>query len=301
MLILPALRVLVESALGRHPDASDDPEDIADAEPCEVGDHEACARDREAGGSLLLRPDAEIGLLPTPTVLPTIPIVDLEQVCATVRYERGSLAGKVKRTLYPRVKLAARRVVVMVHQAGVERPELAKDGKSPHPRRKQMTGHRAIGPRGYRYRLHPLDVRLIAGNRMDRDPWHALHIELVGNFEGVDGSGRWSHGLTNGRGRASDAQLLALQAEIAALVDEVPRVAAGARVVAVIPHRITGRDAKGRPNREIDPGSRTWVAAEEAAHALELLTPAPGWALGGLPVPDEWRPNGPPACARLRG
>lgn len=283
MLILPALRVLVESALGRHPDAS--PDDT-DRETCDPGDAGLCQIDRTRG-------DCGEALGP-------LPVVDLEQVCATVRYERGSLKGKVKRTLYPRVRLAARRVVVMVHQSGVERPEYAQDGKSPHPRRKHMTGHRAIGPQGVRYRLHPLDVRLVAGNRMDRDPWHALHIELVGNFEGVDGSRRWAFGATNGRGRASDAQLHALQAEIASLVDEVPRVAAGARVVAVVPHRITGRDKHGKPNREIDPGSRGWRAAEQVAAALRLETPAPGFALGGLPIPDEWRPEGPPPCARLR-
>lgn len=303
MLILPTLRVLLELATRRFPDASPDWLDSGDPdepEVCDPDEHAECAADRKLVEAVAIRPvvaGQPVTLGDVQPIPPTLPVVDLERECATVRYERGSLKGKIKRTLYPRVPLRKRRCVVMVHQAGVERPELGKDGNT-HPRRKHLTCHRGIGPRGYRYRMHPLDVRLVAGNRIDRSPWHAFHIELVGNFEGQDGRGDWAFGLTNGRGRASDAQLHALAAEIASLQSEALDL--GAVVEAVVPHIVTGRDKHGKPNRLIDPGSRTWAAAEDAARLLGLAVPAPGFALGGKPVPDSWRPE-TPAPRLLRG
>jgi hypothetical protein len=215
-------------------------------------------------------------------------VVDLEGKAAAATYKNGA----VKRTRYPRVKLATRRVVIVLHQTGVERPSSSK-------RWHLVTAHRVIAPNGDRMRLHPIDVRLTAANRLDRAPWHAISIEVGGNFEGVDGGDPdWYQPNVLGRGRATDVQLEACFSEVRAIVAEVGGM--GGRVEAIAPHRIAGRDAKGRPNRQICPGSRVWsMVGERAGSELGLAIPAPGLALGGLTIPDTWHGPHYAGCTRL--
>lgn len=245
----------------RSDDASDDLDEssanLVDL-ACEA-DPERCAIDRT---------------VERPTVFP---VVDLEQRARLATYRDG----RPKRTAYAPVKLARRKVVIVLHQTGVERPESSQ-------RWHLVTAHRAIGPTGRRYRLHPITTRLVAANRVDRSPYHALSIEVGGNFERDDGTGTWYMPAQLGRGRASDAQLAATVAECHALAAEVE--AAGAKVVAILPHRITGRGRGGKPNRHGCCGSRVWSGAGEIwAATTGTPTPAPGFALGGVPVPDLWR------------
>lgn len=206
------------------------------------------------------------------------PIVDLEDEAKSVRYRHNN---KVKRTRYRRVDLRQRRVVIVLHQMGVERSAGSQ-------RWRRVTAHRVIGPDGTRMRIHPLNVRLVAGNRLDRAPYHAIHIEIAGNFEGVDGSGDWWAPDIYGRGRASEAQILATRQEIRGLCAEVA-VEYGARVWAMMPHRVSGRDEDGDPNRPLCPGSRVWSQCGEWAGAvLELPIPSSGFSIGGTPVPTTW-------------
>jgi len=206
-------------------------------------------------------------------------VVNLEDRAAVVRYGRN---GKNKRTRYAPADLSKRRVVIALHQPGVERTE-ARWRQTAH----RVTAQRFIGPTGVRYMLHPLTTQLIATNRFNRSPWHCINFEVAGNFEGVDGSGRWWNPERMGKGRASEAQLAATRAEIRSVIDEVRML--GGEVEAIVPHIIAGRNSAGRPNRQICPGSRVWSEAGEWAGAeLGLKVPAAGFRLGGLPVPESW-------------
>jgi len=208
----------------------------------------------------------------------TFGVLDLEARAANVSYGNG----KNKRRRYPRVDLRSRRVLIALHQTGVERSE-GRWRKSAH----RVTCHRGIGPTGLRYHVHPLKVRLVATNRFDRAPFHCIAIEVFGNFEGLDGSGRWYKPERFGYGRASDAQLAATQVEVRNICSEVTML--GGRVEGIVPHIVAGRDRLGRPNRQICPGSRVWSNVGEWAGAeLGLAVPGPGYTAGGLEIPAGW-------------
>lgn len=207
--------------------------------------------------------------------------VDMTSKAAPTTYTRGSYRGKVKRTLFPRVDLTRREVVVCLHQTGVER-------RDDSPRWHLVTAHYVITPSGRVCHLHPIDTRLVAANRLDRAPYHAISIELSGNFEGVDGSGDWWSPSTMGRGRATEAQLYAGRWLVRRIARDV--AAKRATVAAIVPHRIAGRDSAGKPNRPLCPGSRVWgEVAERVSVSDGIPVPRPGVAVGGSPVPESWR------------
>lgn len=244
---------------------------------CEPGEGELCEIDRVAGDVMAAGE-------------PDYPVVDIEAAAASARYESGAL----KRTRYPLVELRKRKVVVVLHQMGVERAEAST-------RWKLVTCHRNIGPSGVRRRVHPLRVRLTAANRVDRSPFHAISIELAGNVEGTDGTGDWWMPNVMGKGRFGEGQIVACRQEVRAICGEVREL--GGQVVAILPHRITGRNAKGKPNRPLCCGSRGWSEiGERSAQELGLQTPAPGFALGGTAIPGTWRgPYADPRRATFRG
>jgi hypothetical protein len=204
------------------------------------------------------------------------PVVDLEAKAALAAYANGVN----KRRKYSPVDLTRRRVVIVLHQMGVERSPLSS-------RWPLVTAHRVIGPDGTRMRLHPLRTRLVAANRVDRAPWHAISIEIAGNFEGTDGAGDWYKPQIYGRGRMGVAQVLACRQELTEIiVNEVPEL--GGKVEAIIPHRVTGQ-SKGKPNRPICPGSRAWSQVGEWTGAFHgIAVPGPSFKLGGLPVLSSW-------------
>lgn len=246
------------SATDAGPDFGEEgPEDDA------VCDGPACAEDR-AG---------TVGFAPTS-------IVDVRDKAAAAVYRSGSLAGKSKRRLYPPVVLAKRRVVIGLHQMGVEIP-------TSWPSWWKVTCHYAVRPDGSIAIVHPIDRRLVCTNRVDRAPWHCIGIEFAGNFEGVDGTGNWALPARNGRGRAGEAQLSAGRWLVRHIVGEVAGL--GGVVEGILPHRVTGRDSRGRPNRQICPGSRIWSEVGEwSAAELGLAVPGPDFALGGLTIPESW-------------
>jgi hypothetical protein len=214
-------------------------------------------------------------------------VVDLVDEAARARYADGT----VKRTAYPRVELHRRRLVIGLHQMGVEVP-------STWPSFSRVSAHYVVLPDGSIVWLHPHDVRLRCTNRVDRAPWHCIGIEFAGNFEGIDGNGRWAGPPRNGQGRASDAQIASGRWLVQEIVRHVGR--AGATVEGILPHRTTGRDKRGGPNRQICPGSRVWGEVGEWAGAeLGLAIPGDTWALGGLPVPAEWRSEHHARCRRF--
>lgn len=214
------------------------------------------------------------------TCEPNPVVADMQARAATATYRSGSYKGKRKRTLFPRVDLRRRRVVVVLHQTGFEAPS----SSSIWPR---VTCHRAILPDATVALVHPIDVRLVAANRLDRAPWHAISIEIGGNFERDDGRGNWHAGDTAGRGRASDGQLQAAFDCIGLLCSEVRSM--GGVVEAVLPHRVAGRDKRGRPNRQACPGSRVWsLVGERAGAELGLAVPDERFVIGGSAIPASW-------------
>lgn len=251
-------------------------------DPPEPGEVEACRADRCAADDLE-HPDM-------PGEAPAVyPVVDLEDAASAVKYRNG----KVKRTRYPVVNLARRKVVIALHQAGVERSE-GRWEKSAH----RVTCHRAIGPAGNRYRVHPLNRRLVATNRADRDPWHAICIEVLANLKGTP-NGRHYKPETFGEGYLGEAQAVALQQEIEGIIDEVAEDY-DAEVVGVLPHRLTGRNSNGRPNRQICCGFEIWRAGGEWAGAeLGLRVPSDTFVLGGLPIEPKWHGPLRSKCVRF--
>lgn len=214
----------------------------------------------------------------TPSIAPVeYPVEDLYDEAAGVKYP----SGKVKRTRFRPVNLAKRRVIVVLHQMGVERKDSSR-------RWKYTTASRVITPLGRRLRLHPVRTRLVEANAFDRRPFHGIGFEIAGNFEETDGDRQWYKPDKFGRGRMGEAQIIACRQEIAAVVDEVNAIP-GVVVEGIAPHRVSGRNKRGRPNRPLCPGSRAWsMCGEWAARELGLAIPGPDFKLGGLTIPDRW-------------
>jgi hypothetical protein len=188
--------------------------------------------------------------------------------------------GAVKRTKYPPVDLRKRRVLIGLHQTGVNRTE----GRVAAPK---ITAHRVIGPSGVRYRVHPLTTQLDAIDRLNRAPWQTINIEVSGNFERIDGKGNWYKPELLGRGRASAEQIESARQDVAAIIAEVTEL--GGRVEAIVPHCVSGADDRGIPNRHACPGSWVWSQVGEwAAMRYGLAVPGPGVTFGGVPIDDRW-------------
>lgn len=202
----------------------------------------------------------------------TLPLVeDIEFQAAQARYK----SGKLKRTRYKLVDLSKRYVVIVLHQMGVERA-------SSSSRWWRVTAHRAIKPDATRVKIHPVNVRLVAANRLDRDPFHAVNIEVGGNFEALDGSGRWWAPEVMGRGRASSLQLEATRQAVIDVRAEVQWC--GGIVRAIVPHILSSVD----PFKPACCGSRVWSLVGEWAGAELGLAVPDGATFGGLNIPREW-------------
>jgi len=216
-------------------------------------------------------------------------VIDLLSAAATAVYRK---TGKVKRDAEPMANMRKRRVVIALHQFGVELPVS-------WPSWHKVTAHFLVRADGSVIRNHPLATQLLSTNRFNRAPWHAIAIEIVGNFEGVDGSGRWHGPPKNGRGRMSDGQAERGRELVRQICTEVRDL--GGEVEAIVPHIVAGRDRRGKPNRQICPGSRVWgEIGERCAAELDLAVPGVGFKLGGLPIPDEWRSAYFPLCRTLK-
>lgn len=209
------------------------------------------------------------------------PVVDVTERAATARYRNG----KIKRTRFRRVNLRKRKVLIGLHQAGAKRGE-----KTTAKKAHKYTCHWLIGPTGVRYRVHPLDVRLVAANRMDRSPYHTINIEVGGNFAGTAGNDNtfWRPDIM-GRSYLLPPQLQGIRDCLMDICDEVETEYSAVGVVGVFPHRVAGRDGDGRPNRPLCCGSEIWSEAGEwIAWRRRLQVPAPGADFGGTAIPEKW-------------
>lgn len=234
----------------------------------EPGDADQSTADRAQAAVEAARPGERV----------VYPVVNVEDRAATVKYKNG----KTKRTRYRPVNLRKRKVIVGMHQAGVERGE-ARWGKSVH----RVTCSRAVGPTGTRYKVHPLTTRLVCTNRFDRKPWHCIGIEQLGNMEGVEGSGRWYKPEVFGYGTLSKPEEMGLMQEIESIKDEVE--AMGAELYGIAPHRVSGKGRNGKPNRQLCCGSAIWSrVGERAAVEFGLRVPGEYQSFGGLTIPENW-------------
>lgn len=249
-------------------DRVEDPPTPEELEECKV-----------ARGACLLAPPE----LPEET---RFPVVDMLDRGAKSRY-RSSIPGKLgklKRTRYKHLSIEQmrdRKVIIVVHQAGVERTEHRWQQTA-----WKVTCQSAIGPEGVRYRVHPPFARLIASNRMDRSPYHTINIEVLGNFEGVEGKGNWYKPERLGYGELGEQQAGALEAEIRYWIDWCHEH--GIEVYMIAPHRISGRSSSGKPNRQICCGSGPWRVAEKVSAETQTPIPADDLKLGGLTVDPQW-------------
>ena len=202
-------------------------------------------------------------------------ILDMREKAATAKYKNG----KLKLTRYRRRKPGTCKLVT-AHQTGVER-------RDDSTRFYRVSAHYVITRSGWLIINFDHDVRLASSNALDRSPYQAVNIEVSGNFEGLDGSGRWWRPDLVGKGRATPAQLKTL----CWLLDKIAREEP---IEMVAPHRVSGRkwDKKRRkwiPNRQICPGSRVWQCAEGWAMRNGILVPDGDDTMGGLPIEEAWR------------
>lgn len=235
----------------------------------------------EACAQLLADELTEEDLDSDPCTWPDFPIIDHEEEAA--RRAKYPKSGESKRFKFPPVKdLSQRDVVIVLHAMGVTR-------KSSSTRWPLVTGHRVIGPAGERMRIHPPNRRLVAANRLDRRRFHAVSIEMSGNFEGIDGNGNWYKPHKFGAARASVSQILACRQEVIALRDELREDYGVERIYMLAPHRVSGRNKRGVPNRTLDPGSRVWsLVGEWCARHAGFPIPGPGARWAGAPIEDDW-------------
>ena len=227
------------------------------------------------------------------------PVVDKRFEAATVRYRPSKrrkalgLPGRVKRTRYRPVDLRKRRVVLVLHQAGVVISRASLERR----RAKKITGHEAWSTDGTVFLIHPDETRLVAANRLDRDPFHAINIEVVGNFAGVEGEGRFFQPERFGRSVITpEFSAFAKQR----LTDRIVGLRAiGIEPYMLAPHRVAGRDENGNPNRQICCASGLWGIAEEVAAELAVPVPDDDYAIGGLPIPKSWRTDAYAHCMKV--
>lgn len=201
-------------------------------------------------------------------------IVDIEDEAARVAYSRGKSKGVEKRQRYAPRQVKDCKAIVL-HQTGVKRsPEVTRR------RARHYTCHILIGPEGVIYRVHPFRYRLIAAHRFDRRPYHAINIEIDGNFRGTP-TGDWWAGDKMGRSRLPVCQTEAAIAAIDMIVAEVAE--AGGRIEYLFAHR------QSSASRQIDPGFEIWRHVAEVAKRAHGLSDEGGRALGGMPIPPEWK------------
>ena len=259
---------------------------IPSSDTCEDWEQAAALSDEDAA-EVAAQP---LNVPPPPGHEPRV--VSLEERSSQAVYTRGrGLEGKRKRTLYRPVDLTTREVVIVLHQIGANMSDA-------HRLLPRVTAHYVVGMTGTIFALHPVTTRLVAANRLDRSPYHAISIEFAGNFEGIDGTGNWYAPSRNGRGRASDEQLASGRWLVRRICRDVAGM--GSSVAAIVPHRISGADSRGRPNRPLCPGSRVWQeVAERVCRADGVPVPAPGARLAGTAIPDSWHGPHWPDIVRL--
>jgi hypothetical protein len=224
-------------------------------------------------------------------------VVDLRDDAASVRYRPSKrrkalgLRGRVKRTRYAPVDLRTRRVVLVVHQTGF----IA--GRSIERLAKKITAHEVWNPDGTVYVVHPDNTRLVAANRLDRSPYHAINFETVGNFSGIEGQEQFFRPERLGRSFVTSELAEMMEARLVDRIRGLREIGIDPYMLA--PHRIAGRNEHGEPNRQICCGSGIWSVAERVAAQTGVPVPGDDFELGGLPIPASWRTEAYAECRRV--
>ena len=224
--------------------------------------------EKSAGGQTVTRVDA------------LAPVINMYDAAKSIRYKSGR--KRLIRTRFPPRDLSKFRVLIMLHQTGSEKSLRAWGMRAKH-----VVGHTVILPDAHRARLHPANIRLVAGNRLDRAPFHTIHIEVAGNFEGDEGAGNWWKPEKFGYGEPTEMQVFAAREEVRYYTEEIVP-ALGGKVIGCVSHRISGVNRKGKPNRNLCCGWRLHGGVVEWSGAeLGLAVPASDCTFGGLDV-SSW-------------
>jgi len=225
---------------------------------------------------------------PAPEERDSYRVVDVTASAASARYRPSKarktlgLRGRVKRTLYKPVDLRHRRVVLVMHQMGVSR-SLAQLAR----RAQLVTAQEVLAPDGTVYVVHPDETRLIAANRFNRDPYHAINFELAGNLSYIEGKNRFYKPDRFGRTVMTPEWETAVSCR---LVDRIEGLRAkGIDPFMLAPHRVAGHDRRGNANREACCASAGWAICEQVAAITGVPVPGDEYTIGGLPIPEAWR------------
>jgi hypothetical protein len=142
--------------------------------------------------------------------------------------------------------------------------------------------HRVIYPDGRRFKLHPLNRRIVHGHGGNN---RCIGYEIDGNFHGVEGrpGTLWRPG-----GRAAvltDEQIEAVKQQAR---DDIAEVKAhGGHVTLALRHRQASEDREGDPGSAIDK-----LIVQPIMREHGLGDGGPGWVFpdrnGGRPIPVEW-------------
>lgn len=236
-------------------------------------------RGSDASGDELEADDSPLSTVEddAPTT-PGLRIVDWRGKAAKAVYRK---TGKNKRNMYPRANLRLRTVYVALHQMGVEVPPTWSGYW-------KTTAHYVVRKDGVVVWNHDIDVQLLATNRINRAPYHAIVIEFAGNLERQELHEDWWQPDANGRGHLTDAQEVSGVALIEMIYYDLLR--SDVVLAGIVPHCVYGRDERGRPNRQGCPGSAIWSrVGEPAAASLEVPVPGPQYRMGGVSIDDGWR------------
>lgn len=185
------------------------------------------------------------------------------------------------------------------HQTGFTwRPWEKRKWSSHH----KINAHLCIDTNGNILVLHPFFQKLWTANGFNSS---CVSIEIMGNFEGEQGTGNWYKPEKFGYGRPTEAQITSARALTCVLAnpgmipDDAPaaflewrrcKSGTSAPLTYVYAHRQSGTRG-GKPTRPLDPGSEVWQKVGQwAVVHYRLSDGGDGFCLpGALPIPESWK------------
>lgn len=184
---------------------------------------------------------------------PTAEVVDVRKEAATARYNRGNVAGTLKRakTRDPRDIRG-----IMLHQVGVAD---VGDGAW-----RKMSYHWGVTKDGRVYRIHPAEIELFHGHGLNHT---TVAISVEGNYGDGD--------------EMPAAQSSALKAAISMARAEI--LQKGGEVESIFAHRQTSGDRGRDPAEDPWQDGALWAAATYGIKIHQDFTHG-----SGSPIPDRW-------------
>lgn len=186
------------------------------------------------------------------------------------------------------------------------RPYLELKAEKRYSGHHKINAHGCLDTDGSILLLHPLRAYLMTANHFNPV---CLSWEIMGNFEGIFGTGDWYKPGKFGRGRPKRIQLIRarqltlwlLDPEQGPPDDELPAPLLAWREECRIhgnPLKYVNAHRQGTDNRNLDSGSEPWyhVGQWSAIHTTLEVGPVVG---NGRPLPKAWtdRPIAPPLSA----